>query len=111
MVSRDVNKQVPVFLHYCQFYRVERWGFHKRRVPGDIFSCEAPLYELPPEDLQKFDFKEDPYKKTKLSKLQSSRYAYALCNTLHRLNKALKRYKELFCDESNSNLKETEKIW
>ncbi len=43
------TKPLPTFAHYCQFYRAEKIGYHKRRMPGDIFSCEKPLLvDIPP---------------------------------------------------------------
>jgi hypothetical protein len=107
----DPGLDQPVFLHYCQFYRVEHWGFHKRRVQHDLFSCEAPLFKIPPEDLEDTHWKEDPYKKTMLSKRQARHHAYQLCELTKRLNKASMKYKAMFCEPSRANFTRAIKIW
>lgn len=108
---RGLGMQQPVFLHYCQFYRVEHWGFHKRRVDENIFSCDSPLFLIPPEDLEDTHWKEDPYKKTILSKRQAKRYAYSLCGLVKRINVAAVKYKRVFCPEGSANFTKSIKIW
>ncbi len=107
----DLGTQQPVFLHYCQFYRVEHWGFHKRRVDEHLFSCEAPLFLLPPEDLEDTHWKEDPYKKTLLSQRQAQHAAFSLCNIVKKLNRAGTKYKNLFCPAGTANYTQAVKIW
>lgn len=53
------NHSLPVFVHYCQFFRSAEFGFHKRRVYGDIFSCHRPLLLDMPADgrLAKVNYK------------------------------------------------------
>lgn len=53
------NHSLPVFVHYCQFFRSAEYGFHKRRVFGDIFSCHRPmLLDLPADGrLAKVNYK------------------------------------------------------
>ena len=42
------NLPMPVFLHYCSFYRIGDLGFHKRRVPKSLLTCDGPLFiDLP----------------------------------------------------------------
>jgi peptidyl serine alpha-galactosyltransferase len=54
------NNSLPVFVHYCQFFRSAEYGFHKRRVFGDIFSCHRPmLLDLPADGrLAKVNYKD-----------------------------------------------------
>jgi peptidyl serine alpha-galactosyltransferase len=54
------NHSLPVFVHYCQFFRSAEYGFHKRRVYGDIFSCHRPmLLDLPADGrLAKVNYKD-----------------------------------------------------
>jgi len=109
--SLDLGMEQPVFLHYCQFYRVERWGFHKRRVDEDTFSCESPLFLEPPADLEDTHWKEDPYKKTVMSVRQAKHMAFSLCNLLRRINRASTKYKQMFCEPSTANYTMSVKIW
>lgn len=44
-------------VHYCQNYRAGDYGFQKRRVPHDIFSCESPLLVDTPADLAQSTYK------------------------------------------------------
>lgn len=32
---------LPTFLHLCQMNRVGEWALHKRKIPRDVFTCEA----------------------------------------------------------------------
>jgi peptidyl serine alpha-galactosyltransferase len=54
------NHSLPVFVHYCQFFRSAEYGFHKRRVYGDLFSCYRPmLLDLPSDGrLAKVNYKD-----------------------------------------------------
>lgn len=107
----DLGLDQPVFLHYCQFYRVEHWGFHKRRVDPGFFSCDSPLFLIPPDDLEDTLWKEDPYKKTLLSKRQAQHNAFQLCNIVKRLNRAATKYKNLLCPAGTANYTMDIKIW
>lgn len=107
----DLGLDQPVFLHFCQFYRVEHWGFHKRRVNEEMFSCEAPLFKIPPEDLEDTHWKEDPWKKTVLSKQQARRMAFSLCNLVKRINRAVTKYKHMYCPVGKANMTESVVIW
>ena len=44
-------------VHFCQNYRAGELGFQKRRVPHNIFSCEAPLLVDTPADLAESTYK------------------------------------------------------
>lgn len=47
---------VPNVVHFCQSFRAGEFGFFKRRVPKNIFSCEHDLLLEPPRDLAKADY-------------------------------------------------------
>lgn len=107
----DMGLDQPVFLHYCQFYRVEHWGFHKRRVDEHLFSCESPLFKIPPEDLEDTHWKEDPYKKTLLSARQAQHAAFSLCNLVKRLNRVGTKFKDMYCEPGTANYAQETIIW
>ena len=44
---------LPTVVHYCQSFISSEFGFEKRAVPHDLFSCESPMLMDPPEDLAK----------------------------------------------------------
>jgi hypothetical protein len=51
------DKPLPTFVHYCQGYRVGDWGYAKRRVDTNIFSCSMPLLaDLPVSDLSTMNY-------------------------------------------------------
>lgn len=45
------GKPLPTVVHFCQGYRVGEYGFGKRGLRKDIFTCEAPMMADPPADL------------------------------------------------------------
>ena len=45
------GKPLPTVVHFCQGYRVGDFGFGKRGLRKDIFSCEAPMMAEPPNNL------------------------------------------------------------
>lgn len=107
----DQGQEQPVFLHYCQFYRVEHWGFHKRRVATGLFTCESPLFVTPPEDLEDTHWKDNGEKKTMYSKQEAQRAAYMLCNVIRKLNGAAVKFKNLNCLAGSANYTQEIKIW
>lgn len=44
-------------IHYCQNYRAGEFGWQKRRVPKNIFSCDSPMLLQPPSDLAEATYK------------------------------------------------------
>lgn len=44
---------LPTVVHYCQSFISGEFGFEKRAVPHDLFSCESPMLMDPPEGLAK----------------------------------------------------------
>lgn len=50
------GQALPTVVHYCQSFRAGEFGFFKRRVPKDIFSCESDLLLEPPTTLAHSDY-------------------------------------------------------
>jgi len=48
---------MPSVLHYCQFYRAGEFGFQKRRIKKDLFSCDQPMMADLPRDLGTVNYK------------------------------------------------------
>ena len=91
------GQNLPTVMHYCQFFRAGDYGFQKRRVPKDIFSCESPMFKEPPEGLSKAVYRIKNKVKEELKPRQAKRHAFALC-VLHRsLNAAMSDYKDRMC--------------
>lgn len=44
---------LPTVVHYCQSFISGEFGFEKRAVPHDLFTCESPMLMDPPENLAK----------------------------------------------------------
>ena len=44
---------LPIVVHYCQSFISGEFGFEKRAVPHDLFSCESPMLMDPPDGLAK----------------------------------------------------------
>ena len=44
-------KSMPILFHYCQFFRVGDYEFHKRFVRTDMLKCDGPMMHVPPPDL------------------------------------------------------------
>ncbi|CAE7489782.1 unnamed protein product, partial [Symbiodinium microadriaticum] len=106
------DRPMPTFVHYCQFFRAAEWGFHKRRVYGDIFSCHRPMLldpHLPHGDrapadrrITMVDFKDRDGEIVKMSRKQVRRSAFVLCVIHTAMNAALLDYKSRMCTNSSS---------
>ena len=66
------GKLVPTVLHYCQSYAAGDIGILKRRVPRDLFRCDAKMLVEPPLDLasSQYMIDEEGPKDTKVGKLE-----------------------------------------
>ena len=51
------GRPLPIFLHYCQFFRAANIGFQKRRLRQPIFDCDKPILMELPLDLGKSKYK------------------------------------------------------
>jgi hypothetical protein len=52
------DRPLPIFLHYCQFFRAAEFGFQKRRIKKSIFECDKPIMLDPPDSLGETTFKD-----------------------------------------------------
>ena len=50
-VCTPENEALPVGLHYCKRYMLEKWFFSKYRLKKKYISCDTPLLTPPPLDL------------------------------------------------------------
>ena len=96
---------LPSVLHFCQRYMVGKYFFGKRKVPHNIFTCESPLLEYPPEDIAtKYDYfiPPPPHKpvgeKKELNKGQAKMNAFMICALTRAVNEAAVFYQEHNCD-------------
>ena len=92
------GKSLPTVMHFCQFFRAGEFGFQKRRVPKNIFTCESPMMAELPSDLAKstYQIKNDEKVEFKGPK-QAKRHAFALNVLHHSINAALVDYKQRMC--------------
>lgn len=98
---------VPSVVHLCQRYFLQKdWFFAKRKVPSDIYECEAPLFEEPPSDLGLSDYKHAwNGHRQEVSPRMANREAFMLCYLFGLINEAAAFYKQNTCPEDGYNLK------
>lgn len=102
------GQPLPTFVHYCQFYRAARIGFHKRRVPGDLFSCSEGLFVELPSGLARVDHKEREGGEVIAQTRKQVRRSVFMLSVLHSsLNEALHHYKTKLCGDQKFNLNKT----
>ena len=51
------GRPLPIFMHYCQFFRAGEVGFQKRRVSKSLFECDKPMMLELPKDIGKVRYK------------------------------------------------------
>ena len=104
---------VPGVLHLCQRYGVgDEWFFSKRRIPSDIYDCDAPLFAEPPADLATmYDYREMPHGERKsMTEKESNRYSFMLCYLYGLINDAATFYKQGACPAGKANLQKTRNL-
>lgn len=94
---------LPSVLHYCQFYRIGDFGFHKRRFRKAIFNCEYPLFQEIPSDISKLTYKNRDGEKVPLNRRQSRRHTFMLCIIHRAINDMLIHYKKQMCSPDTIN--------
>ena len=98
-----VDHTLPSVLHYCQSYRLgEENVFAKRKIPVDIFSCEAPLLEMPPPDVAQLH---DYYisaegVKEEVSSREAKQLAFMICSLTRITNEAAMFHQKKNCDSA-----------
>lgn len=96
---------LPSVIHYCQRYMIGKWFFGKRAISKQFFSCESPLFKIPPMDIvEKFDYfiPPPPHKpageKKKLTSSEQRRVTFTICALISTLNEAGDYFKRNHCD-------------
>ena len=95
------DRRLPVLLHYCQSFRVGDYGWTKRQVPKDVFTCNnSVLLRLPPRDVFRSDYRIKEKKKVKFTKPhQARRNTFMLCSLYNMLNDAIMFYNKKMCGD------------
>lgn len=97
------GRKIPTVLHYCQFFRVGDFGFQKRRVPKNIFSCEGDMMLELPEGLDSLDYQYMNKKRVPIKgKKQAKRHAFALMIVHRSINAAIMDFKDKMCVGKNT---------
>ena len=104
------QNELPVVFHFCQRYALGRWFVGKYKVPEDFFTCEAPLFRVPPRDVgSRFDWYIYPNLQemenfTKKGDSNGILYnAYGLCTLIDSLNEAAIHFKKHHCKGETGN--------
>lgn len=119
----STTANMPIGLHYCKRYILERNFFSKYRLRKNIMDCDKPLLQPPPTDMvvRKIDWgiwppradlsDRNTYNEER-SKIRSKpkREAFMLCNLVRSINEALRYHKELACD-GNANWNEVYNLY
>ena len=99
------GKEMPTFLHYCQFYRIMEYGFQKRRYGMKHFQCDQPLLKEPPTDIgtermkvRLDDGKDGKREEKKLKPLPARRNAFMICAITKIVNAAVLDAREVMCN-------------
>ena len=113
--NADNNKYaLPSVIHMCQRYSVgDVWFFGKHRIPHDIYECETPLFEEPPDNLALlYDYKKPPNAKEKkpLSPKIINQETFMVCALTRLLNDAATFYKTATCISKKPNLEMSRKV-
>lgn len=91
---------LPTFLHYCQHYKVgTEFVYWKRDLNENFFSCGGSPLPLP--NLEQVREYLDPISGPALSvndRAYHKYHTFQYCQVVMKTNKALQKYKSLFCD-------------
>ena len=117
------SANLPVGLHYCGRYAVDRWFFSKYRLKKKFISCELPLMEQPPSNLATLGFdsflvpppnnighKKYEAKREKIpSPRIMKRETFMVCGMMAAVNEAARYFKtsQGACNTTTANLEET----
>lgn len=112
--TKTSKHPLPNVLHMCQRYVIgDEWFFTKRKVPSDIYDCDAPLFVEPPTDLAvRYDFKRAPGgQRFDIAPLEAKRQSFCLCTVYSALNEAASFYKQNACPPNHRiNLEKTRSL-
>jgi hypothetical protein len=78
-----LSSSVPSVIHFCQrYFLVGNWFFSKYNAPTNIFECDSPLFEEPPDNLKatEIDWAVTSTKQRhELDPQEAKRYAFMIC--------------------------------
>lgn len=107
---------LPTFLHLCQMNRVGEWALHKRKIPRDVFTCEASMLAVPPLNLgEYFRYKTQGMQNGKerdnaqLTEWEMKRTAFQVCAGIRIINFASEVFKDKHCAAEGGGNRE--KVW
>jgi hypothetical protein len=106
IVTGDESVQsfsVPSVIHFCQKYFLANWFFSKYRSPTNIFECDSPLFEEPPDNLKaaQIDWAVTPNRQRhELDPDEAIRYAFMICALTAAVNEASTFFKKQHCNQS-----------
>ena len=92
---------LPSVIHFCQRYLIDKYFWGKRKVPHDIFTCEAPLLIEPPSDVGSGKYLtvyERSEKQKPISAEREKMDGFMLCALTAATNDAMNFFKDRHCD-------------
>lgn len=92
---------LPSVIHFCQRYPVDKYFWGKRKVPHEIFTCEAPLLIEPPMDVGSGKYLKVVESATKEKAISADREkmdGFMLCALTAATNEAMTYFKDKHCD-------------
>ena len=93
---------VPSVLHYCQRYIIGPWFWAKRRMPHNIFTCDAPLLKEPDTSLMEYNYFITPDgQRQDLKERFWAGNAFMVCALIEALNEAGTFFKKNSCEKGN----------
>ena len=92
------GKDLPTFVHYCQWFRIGEIGFQKRRVTNvKPFSCKGALLVDVPADQNKLQYFISDGHKRKVGRQAANWNHFALCVVHNSINAAAVDFKRRMC--------------
>lgn len=101
------NERMPIVLHYCKRYLLEKFFFSKYRLKKKFISCNVPLLTMPPGDHHKrhhYAVRPPPDRGVahdmeikNISARTARRENFMLCGLISSLNEASRFYKSRHC--------------
>lgn len=91
---------LPSVIHYCQRYAVDKYFWGKRKVPHEIFTCDAPLLIEPPMDIGSGKYlkvMESEHKEKTISSDKEKNDGFVLCALTAATNEAMTYFKNMHC--------------
>lgn len=107
---------LPGVIHYCYWmYAVDKYFYTKRKVPFDLFTCDAPLLLEPPDDVGSGNYgylitEGKKPQKQMLPKEKEKRNGFILCAITKATNEAMLYFRDHHCDGGGNRAK-TYDLW